>query len=66
MEHVGNAEEKNKKQKNKTHTHTISQNPPASQRGMEVGMCIGMGHVQVTKAEAGSLLVMTSVFGINT
>lgn len=25
-----------------------------------------MGHVQVTKAEAGSLLVMTSVFGINT
>lgn len=39
---------------------------PLRERGMEVGMCIRMGHVQVTKAETGSLLVMTSVFGINT
>lgn len=59
MEHLGNAEEEKKMQYLRTHL-------PLRERGMEVGMCIRMGHVQVTKAEAGSLLVMTSVFGINT
>lgn len=46
--------------------YVLPQDPPAVRGGGEEEECGGMAHIQVTKAEAGSLPVITSVFDINT